>query len=76
MARRGFLYGGSYPDIVGSEPEYFCTCDECGEDICVGSTYYAFSGKRICEPCVESSRTTAETRLPYDGYAEFDDGDE
>jgi len=47
-----------YPDGIG--PRTCCLCDECGEDIYEGETYYRIGGLNLCEACVEDARTEAE----------------
>jgi len=47
-----------YPD--GRGPRACCVCDECGEDIYEGETYYRIDGRVFCEGCIDNARTEAE----------------
>ena len=51
-----------HPDITAAErtgypygraPKPAFCCDECGQDVYVGESYYALDGRRFCRKCVE-----------------------
>ena len=40
-------------------PRVVLKCDECGEDICEGGTYYHISDENICESCMKAAEEVA-----------------
>ena len=44
---------GNYGEDGCGEDVVACTCDECGEPICVGEKYYEIVDIIICENCIE-----------------------
>ena len=43
---------GNYGEDSCGEDVVACTCDECGEPICVGEKYYEIVDIIICENCI------------------------
>ena len=44
---------GNYGEDSCGEDVGACTCNECGEPICVGEKYYEIVDIIICENCIE-----------------------
>lgn len=63
MAQR-YRIRNQYEDPQSVEARIVCYCEECGEEIYEGDSYYQFGSNIIagiyCESCVDKCRTTAE----------------
>lgn len=42
------------------EPQAVCYCDICGESIFNGDVFYEIADMKICEECVDNSKSYAE----------------
>lgn len=58
--------------VVDSEwpddtPKVLCACDECGDEIYVGTEYFDFDGDIVCEDCASEYVRNRYRRLAENG---------